>query len=209
MIRVAQQKQLPLVIDGDGLWIVKNSPSLISGYRAAILTPNVVEYGRLCNAILGLASAQIEAADEKQTLKSLAAKLGGVTIVKKGAVDLISDGTLLIECAVPGGKKRCGGQGDVLAGTMGTFVAWFLKNSDSLKVTLPPTKEFPEEIPRGMLAAYAACTLTRTCSRLAYETYGRATTTTSLIENLSNAFRELFEEPPLPSPPKETTHSLL
>jgi ATP-dependent NAD(P)H-hydrate dehydratase len=29
-----------------------------------------------------------------------------------------------VKVDVPGGYKRCGGQGDVLSGTVGTFLAW-------------------------------------------------------------------------------------
>jgi NAD(P)H-hydrate repair Nnr-like enzyme with NAD(P)H-hydrate dehydratase domain len=31
---------------------------------------------------------------------------------------------VVVECAVPGGARRCSGQGDVLAGTVGAFAAW-------------------------------------------------------------------------------------
>ena len=101
-------------------------------------------------------------AQERATMVSRA--LGGVTIVEKGAVDIICTNTgsasvedarlskvnasLLrracgdnVECPfiqvspgesteeqvivdVEGGLKRCGGQGDVLSGSIGTVLAW-------------------------------------------------------------------------------------
>ena len=42
--------------------------------------------------------------------------------MKKGIIDIISDGIQTYYVAVEGGQKRCGGQGDILAGILGTFV---------------------------------------------------------------------------------------
>ena len=87
--------------------------------------------------------------------------LGGVTVLQKGASDIICTNTgeaskeqaelnkvhSEVSCAwrntltplqikegesteervvvdVPGGLKRCGGQGDILSGTVGTIMAW-------------------------------------------------------------------------------------
>ena len=46
---------------------------------------------------------------------------GGATIVKKGMVDIITDGSEAFFVATPGSLKRPGGIGDLLAGTIGTF----------------------------------------------------------------------------------------
>ena len=70
--------------------------------------------------------------------------LGGVTVLQKGAEDIICTNTgkaskedaernqiaegesteERVVVDVPGGLKRCGGQGDILSGTVGTFMAW-------------------------------------------------------------------------------------
>lgn len=70
--------------------------------------------------------------------------LGGVTVLQKGAEDIIctntgeaskeqaelnqiSEGESTEERVVvdvPGGFKRCGGQGDILSGSVGTVMAW-------------------------------------------------------------------------------------
>lgn len=42
-----------VVIDADGLWLIQKEPRLVKGYRKAILTPNVVEFKRLCDAMVG------------------------------------------------------------------------------------------------------------------------------------------------------------
>lgn len=42
----------------------------------------------------------------------------------KGATDIITNGHEIVECSEPGGLKRSGGQGDILSGTIGTWLAW-------------------------------------------------------------------------------------
>ena len=65
-----------------------------------------------------------------ESLASLLSKsLGGVTIVQKGATDIIAyerpDGAKdIYHVDTPAALKRCGGQGDVLSGAVGTFLAW-------------------------------------------------------------------------------------
>ena len=41
-----------LVMDADVLLLVGNDPSLIKGYRRAVLTPNVVEFRRLSEQVV-------------------------------------------------------------------------------------------------------------------------------------------------------------
>ena len=35
----ARARELPLVIDADGLWLINQRPELVRGYRGAVLTP--------------------------------------------------------------------------------------------------------------------------------------------------------------------------
>jgi len=129
-----------IVLDADALWMVNQDISVIKGYRRAVLTPNVIEFKRLSEAL----SIDPDApADKKAILVSKA--LGGVTIVQKGAKDIIAVDTTgdaadpekskvqtsekeaikeQIEIDTQGGYKRCGGQGDVLSGVVGTILAW-------------------------------------------------------------------------------------
>ena len=51
-----------------------------------------------------------------QAVKKLAQKLENVTIIKKGNVDIISDGRDVIMNDISGMPKRCGGIGDLLSG---------------------------------------------------------------------------------------------
>lgn len=45
-------------------------------------------------------------------------RLGGVTIVRKGAEDIVSDGSFSDAVEGGGSLRRAGGQGDLLAGTL-------------------------------------------------------------------------------------------
>jgi ATP-dependent NAD(P)H-hydrate dehydratase len=78
-------------------------------------------------------------ADPKTLCPSLARALGNVTIIQKGATDIISNGlpipkallgegndsqSEILEGNVEGGLKRVGGQGDILSGSTGVLLAW-------------------------------------------------------------------------------------
>lgn len=52
-IELAKSKNQYIVIDADGLFLICNDPSVIQGYKRAVLTPNVVEFGRLCETMVG------------------------------------------------------------------------------------------------------------------------------------------------------------
>lgn len=43
-----------------------------------------------------------------------------------------------------------------------------------------------------LVAAWGACTLTRECNHLAFQKYGRSTTTTDMIAEVGAAFSKLF-----------------
>jgi ATP-dependent NAD(P)H-hydrate dehydratase len=133
---LARTQGLFVVLDADALWMVGRDVGLIRGYRRAVVTPNVAEFARLSEQ-LGV--------DREAGLVSRA--LGGVTVLQKGATDVISVDTTgaaasleasqlggadpqreaveeTVEVDVEGGLKRCGGQGDILSGTVGAMLAW-------------------------------------------------------------------------------------
>lgn len=121
VIRAARDKNMPIVMDADALQIVQRDPDLVSGYKEAVLTPNVVEFKRLWDS-LNLQDAG--AVKETDKVEALAKALGGVTIIQKGQKDFISNGQVTLVNDLEGGKKRSGGQGDTLTGAVGTFLAW-------------------------------------------------------------------------------------
>ena len=120
VLKAAREANMPFVIDADALQVVQQNPDLVKGYENAILTPNVVEFGRLCDA-LGIKDA---GGDGPERVETLARALEGVTIVQKGGNDYISNGTTTLVDDLKGGKKRSGGQGDTLTGSIATFLGW-------------------------------------------------------------------------------------
>ncbi len=118
VIRAARERGMPLVLDADALLLVGGEPGLVKGYGLAVLTPNVVEFGRLGKAL------GVEAGEGKKGVEGLAKALEGVVVVEKGGVDRVSDGKDTVAVDLEGGRKRSGGQGDTLTGSIATFLAW-------------------------------------------------------------------------------------
>uniref|UniRef100_UPI00358E164A ATP-dependent (S)-NAD(P)H-hydrate dehydratase isoform X2 n=1 Tax=Myxine glutinosa TaxID=7769 RepID=UPI00358E164A len=177
IIEAAKGLNIPLVIDADALELVHQNISLIKGYRNTILTPNVVEFKRLFNALLDNQTNEREKSEEAVRDVSLA--LDGVTVVRKGLADVISDGSTVERCGMSGSLRRCGGQGDILAGVLGAMLAW----ASAAQVSSP-----------GVVAALGSCRLTRECSARAFETHGRSTLTTDIIPHIGPAFKQLYED---------------
>ncbi|KAM0787355.1 hypothetical protein ACM66B_003441 [Microbotryomycetes sp. NB124-2] len=190
-IKLAREKDIYVVIDADGLWLAQNEPGVVKGYAKAVLTPNVVEFGRLCDAV------NIKQDSDPDTLAArLADALGGVTILQKGSVDRITNGTSseTLVNEVQGSVRRCGGQGDVLSGSVGTFLAWAMSWQDGQGQTREQSQGGERSIPLTMLAAYAGSTLTRTASRITYARMKRAMQTSDMLDDVGSAFEQVFGE---------------
>merc|ERR1712048_1116767 len=137
VIEAAREKNLPMIIDADGLVLVQQRPDLVKGYKAAVLTPNANEYRLISKAVLGTDSAELAA---------LCAALDGPIVVQKGRIDRICGPGLQtpLECDFAGAPRRPGGLGDFLAGSLSVFVGWAIaREADPLH------------------ACVAACTLVR------------------------------------------------
>lgn len=178
IINLAKEKNLPIVLDADALFFVNNNLDVVANYKKAILTPNKIEFERLYKAVTKKnLSHDVTESDVQELSKSL----GNITIVRKGIVDIISDGIHTVKCDEIGSPRRCGGQGDLLSGSMGTFNYWAHKNIKALSSSATIT------------AALGACLLTRKCSYLAFQKFKRSTVTTNLIDEIHSAFLSLFQ----------------
>ncbi|XP_010809295.1 ATP-dependent (S)-NAD(P)H-hydrate dehydratase isoform X3 [Bos indicus x Bos taurus] len=180
ILEASKARGIPVVIDADGLWLIAQQPALIQGYRKAVLTPNHVEFGRLSEAVLGV---PLDGGDRHGAVLRLSQALGNVTVVQKGEQDVISDGEQVLECSQEGSGRRCGGQGDLLSGSLGVLAHWALRAG-------PQKTGGPSPL---LVAAFGACALTRQCSQQAFQKYGRATTTSDMVAEVGPAFRRLFE----------------
>ncbi|KAI9740565.1 MAG: hypothetical protein M1834_005146 [Cirrosporium novae-zelandiae] len=185
VIEAAKRENMPFVLDADGLYLVQTRPELVRGYDQCILTPNVVEFGRLARAC----GVDISGPGEKVCAK-LANALGGVMIIQKGRVDYISNGKETWVSDVVGGLKRSGGQGDTLTGTLGTFLAWRKAYLDKIWDIEGDMNE-KETL---MLAAFGGSVVTRECSRLAFMKRGRSLQAEDLTEEVKHAFENMIGE---------------
>lgn len=196
VVEAARKQDTPVVLDADALQVVQKNPDLVRGWKLAVLTPNVVEFGRLCKA-LGIEDKVKEVTDkaggggdEKETarVEELARALGGVTIVQKGFHDFITDGETTVTVDLEGGKKRSGGQGDTLTGSIATFLGWRTAYKEGLwdHGNKLPEKELVQ------LAAFGGAAVTRECSRLAFNKKGRSLQASDLTEEVHTAFLNIF-----------------
>eukprot|EP00245_Coleochaete_scutata_P014958 TRINITY_DN6484_c0_g1_i1.p1 TRINITY_DN6484_c0_g1~~TRINITY_DN6484_c0_g1_i1.p1 ORF type:complete len:343 (+),score=50.02 TRINITY_DN6484_c0_g1_i1:83-1111(+) len=195
IMRDARKVNIPIVVDGDGLFLVTERPELIHGYPLAILTPNVNEHKRLAARILGETTKPPDD-DPSSQLRLLAETLGGVTVVHKGASDRISDGSRVLECGVFGSPRRCGGQGDVVAGSIAVFMAWardYLnkENSTASQMLTDSLTSNP-----GMMASYAGCLVVRRAAEAAFEVHKRSMVTTNIIDEIGPSVEALFPSGP-------------
>lgn len=177
-----------LVIDADGLFMVTQNPEIIRNYpRGVILTPNAIEFSRLAKSVLDKEWEPTPNPDPER-IKALAVALGtNIVVLHKGAADVISDGVTVVTCVSGGSGRRCGGQGDLLSGSLGTFYCWA-----GLR-TARDTSEQVLPFPPPIVAAYAAARLTRECNQRAVTKAGRSTLTTDMLEEIHSAFEALFE----------------
>ncbi|XP_074155641.1 ATP-dependent (S)-NAD(P)H-hydrate dehydratase isoform X2 [Sminthopsis crassicaudata] len=180
IIEKAKDKGIPLIIDADGIWLITQQPSLIQDYPKAILTPNCMEFKRLYEAMF---NTSVDSSDLHGCVLKLSQALGNLTVVLKGEKDVISDGEKVIVCSHEGSRRRCGGQGDLLSGSLGVLAHWaFLAGPEKTNGQNP-----------FLVAAFGACSLTRQCNNQAFQKYGRSMTTTDMIAEVGIAFGKLFE----------------
>ena len=105
------------------------------------------------------------------------------------------------EVAGSGSPRRCGGQGDVLAGSLATFLAWASagvsdrrareKVSQVSKVSLRERSHTLSAAEKVSAAAHAA-RVTRDAARIAFGKKKRATTASDVAEALGEAFEARF-----------------
>lgn len=171
LIQKCRSLSLPLVIDADGLFLLTQHPELVHDYNGVILTPNEAEFQRLFGS---------EASKVTDAIRALGP---GVTILRKGLIDRIYDsknGSLIVECPAGGSARRCGGQGDLLAGAIAAFYCWAIQ-TDSNNCVEPA------------VLCYAGSVLAKECNKTAFAVKGRGMLTTDMIPLIPSVFRRVFD----------------
>ncbi|KAI2806155.1 hypothetical protein BLOT_005166 [Blomia tropicalis] len=161
LISTLKDRETPVVLDADILFFISKCPEIVRGYTKAILTPNVVEFDRLYSSVFRTESQPI-GDDPKTAVEELARTLGHITILRKGSQDIISNGHHTFVGDEIGSPRRCGGQGDILAGSIGTFSHWSHNAfRDHSTISSPIYQRYSPTI----IAALAGSMLTKRCAR--------------------------------------------
>jgi len=81
VITEAKKLNIPFVLDADGLYLAQTRPELVEGYKECILTPNVVEFGRLAKS----KNVDVSEGDPTKLCEKLSKAFGGVMIIQREA----------------------------------------------------------------------------------------------------------------------------
>ncbi|KAF9785016.1 Ribokinase-like protein [Thelephora terrestris] len=213
-LNLAKENGMYVVLDADALWMLGQDLGILKGYRRAVITPNVMEFKRLSEAV------GIDPSTPPDSCASLVSKaLGGVTVLQKGPEDVIATNTrgvspkeahdisklpdnvprerleeeTVTKVDTLGGFKRVGGQGDVLSGCTATWLAWGkCYETGAFGDGSISTTHLPH------LAAVGGSIVTRTTSRFAFQKNGRALLTQDLVGEIQRAFLEAFPDSDTP-----------
>lgn len=167
IMKQAMARNLWIVVDADALFLLTldDYKGILADYDKVVLTPNVMEYKRLIQAFGG--------EDMGLFTKGL--------IVQKGAQDLITQGGALepLICAEIGGLKRSGGLGDILSGTLATFIGWhMILQSRGCDVD-------------QQLSCWAACCVTKRATHSAFQFKRRAMTAPDVLNFIGPTMMEM------------------
>ena len=200
IIEEARALGKPIVVDADGMYLVTRAPDAVRGYSRATLTPNANELARLAAGVVEERNTEERNAEERNAASAgnaslgvlVSERLGGATVVCKGAADeacVANGGRATVRTVdVRGSNRRCGGQGDVLAGTVAVFQAWrAAADAEAAKVERDgedDENDADAEAEAAAEAAAAACSVVRLAAREAFAKRGRSMVTGDLIEEL-------------------------
>lgn len=99
----------------------------------------------------------------------------------------------VIKCNTPGTGRRCGGLGDILCGVLGTFASWVRLEGDlreEVGISVDSDGELP--VSKNVLAAWNACHITRSASRLTYKKKKRSMVSADVIPAIGGVMNEEF-----------------
>ena len=176
--------EIPVVIGGQVMSIVMDSPKIIHGYKQCILTLSDDEFQLAYDSIVsekhehsGVKRARfhtdIRAHNNQQTV-DLAKSLGGVTVING---NVITNGSIIIQCNAGNGNTTCEHSRDALSGSLGTFLYWATNETLRTESKIHKTK-------RTTLAAYGSIFISRMCN---------VESPNELINTIGGIFRSYLE----------------
>jgi NAD(P)H-hydrate repair Nnr-like enzyme with NAD(P)H-hydrate dehydratase domain len=182
VLRVGMECNLTLILDADVLYMLsldeyRELYDELLRYEGCIMTPNVMEMKRL-------SSSPSSSSSSSSILGDSSGKNN--IIVEKGHVDAISRGDFAMQCAEEGGLKRSGGIGDVLAGTISAYMAWYaiLKGSDAVQGLTQ----------QRVFAVWTACCTVKRATKLAFEKKRRAMSSRDVLNEICGVIMNIEEE---------------
>lgn len=159
LLQRQEMRDKKLVIDADGLKLFDEIASIPG--LTGILTPNAREFERLDMSHPGILSGRfvvMRKGEEDSILKSSSDKIKGADFAGSG--------------------RRCGGQGDLLAGAISILFHWATSAGQS---------------DPAVTACQGASLLIRLCNFYAFAEQGRGTLAADMIEQIPRVFRKYFE----------------
>ena len=99
--------------------------------------------------------------------------------MKKGLVDIVTDGKTAVLICTKSSLKRCGGIGDLLCGTIGAFIN-YKSSEEAIDGELGLVAQQPQ-----LLAAVVACLAVREASHQAFEEKGHSLVAPDILQHLS------------------------
>ena len=116
---ILERVELPVVLDGDGLWALAGSPEWVFARQApTVLTPHSGELGRL----LGRESSWIDA-NRLAAVEEAADDVGAVVLLKGADTLVAAPGRGVLVCDLGNPGLATAGTGDVLTGIVAAFLA--------------------------------------------------------------------------------------
>ncbi|XP_026832913.1 ATP-dependent (S)-NAD(P)H-hydrate dehydratase isoform X2 [Drosophila erecta] len=168
ILKLCMDTEKPVVIDADGLFLLNDNLNLICGQRNVLLTPNVMEFRRLFG-------------EDAQAVRQKMSLLGaGVTVLEKGANDKVYVPHCNEVHSMPtgGSGRRCGGQGDLLSGSLATFFSWSLQ---------------ADEPNPALVAACASSYFVKKLNAAAFQKFGRSLLASDMVNEIPSVFKAEFE----------------
>ena len=181
VLQRGMESNLTLILDADVLFMLslgeyRELYEELLEYEGCVMTPNVMEMKRLMSS-------------------SHSTSLGGENdnkniIVEKGHVDAISRGDIVMQCAEEGGLKRSGGIGDVLAGTISAYMAWYTildggNKASELQGSLKQQREF---------AVWTACCTVKRATKLAFKNKKRAMSSRDVLSEICGVIADMEDD---------------
>ncbi|QLQ81028.1 hypothetical protein HG537_0E03830 [Torulaspora globosa] len=190
--------QIPIVIDADGLYLIsrdEETRKLLARFPRGriVITPNVVEFKRIKDALGGDPGSLEPGAYIASKLQCIVVEKGGEDKIFSPEHAPDAEGVWLVN-SVEGSNKRVGGQGDTLTGIIACMLAFCRARYDFKLCGDDAARSDPrmEWVDYAMLSCYVGSTVTRECAKLAYEAKKRAMQTMDMNDRVGQVYDKLF-----------------